>query len=144
MENVWIFHPEAVNLAYIFIRENVFRGYGVYHKFQQYFSYIVAHQFYWKRKFEYPEKTTDKLHHIMLYRVHLTWAGFELAMLVVKGTDCVSTYKSNYLTIMTTKAPKMSSTFLLRHNTVSCWFAVENWFWHEIEKIKNFYTYIFQ
>ena len=38
----------------------------------------------------------------MLYRVHLVWAGFELAMLVVIGTDCIDSHKSNYDTITTT------------------------------------------
>ena len=63
------------------------------------FQLYRGSQIYWWVKPKYPEKTTtlsqvpDTLYHIMLYRVHLAWEGFELTTLVVIGTDCIGTIR---------------------------------------------------
>ena len=75
------------------------------------FQLYRGSQIYWWRKPECPEniidlpQVTDKFYHIMLYWVHLTWAGLELTTLVVISTDCIGSYQSNYHMITVTTAP---------------------------------------
>ena len=75
----------------------------VYRHFQQYFSYIVAVSFIDEGNWRKPP-TSQTLSH-KLYWVHLAGVVFKLTTLVVIGTDCIGSFKSNYPTIMTTTAP---------------------------------------
>jgi hypothetical protein len=47
-------------------------------------------------------QAADELYHIMLYQIHLDRTGVELTTLVVIGTDCIGSCKSNYHMITTT------------------------------------------
>ena len=69
-------------------------------------------QFYWWRKPERPEKTTD-YYDIILHRVHVAWAGFELTTSVVMGIDCKGSCPSNYHAITNkTERPDMTELLL--------------------------------
>jgi hypothetical protein len=55
-------------------------------------------------------KSLTNFYHIMLWWVQLAWAGFELTMLVVIGTDFTGSCKSICHTITATTAPILVQT----------------------------------
>ena len=84
------------------------QGYGVQRYFQQYFSYIMAVSFIGggnrSTRRKPPTYRTSPINFIT-YKLYCCikytspWAGFELTTLVVIGTDCKGSCKSNYNTI---------------------------------------------
>ena len=78
-------------------------------------------------------QATDKLDHIMLYRIHLPWARFELTTSVVIYTDCIGSCKSNYHTIMATMNP-------CRREGLRCRF---NLYTKRNERVVYFYSYLY-
>jgi len=62
-------------------------------------------QFYWWRKPEYPEKTTDRHWQTLSHNIVSSTHRHELTILVVIGTDCTGSCKSNYHTVTTMMTP---------------------------------------
>jgi hypothetical protein len=67
----------------------------------------------WSKSTRRKPTTCRRLYHIMLYRVHLTWAGFELATLVVVELRLPMQSVPNYYTITTTTASTESINTML-------------------------------
>ena len=91
------------------------------------FQLYRGSQFYWWRKPEYPEKTTDlsqvtdNLYYIIwCIEYNSPWTGFELTILVVIGTDYISSCKSNYHTFTTTTAPQQFYQYQQKRHDTYC------------------------
>ena len=90
---------------------------GTWRHFQQYFSYIVAVSFIGggNRRTTDLSQVSDKLYHIMLHTS--PWSRFVLITLVVIGTNCIGSCKSNNHTIKTTTATASPSSIKIQNIT---------------------------
>ena len=78
---------------------------GALRHFQQYFSYIVAVTLIGGGNQRKPPTCRKSLTNFIA-ECCIAWVGFELTTLVVIGTGCIDSCKSNYNTITTTSVPK--------------------------------------
>ena len=74
------------------------------------FQYMVAVSFigggHRNTRRKPPTQLTGKNYHMVLCRIHLAWAWYELTTLVVICTDCIAIFKSHNHTITTTMDPR--------------------------------------
>ena len=84
--------------------------YGVQRHIQQYFSYIMVvsgigggNRITWRKPLTCRLSLTNFITCFIEYTS--PWTGFKLTCLVVIGTDCTGSYKSNYHTITSMTAP---------------------------------------